>query len=182
MRNYAQLLVNRNVQAFLALIRFTEGAGYRTMFGGEQCESLSDHPRRAITRTLGGKPITSTAAGAYQFLSRTWDECAAALNLCDFGPHNQDVAALFLIDRRGALDHVIAGQWKSAILGCNKEWASLPGSPYGQPTKTMDKCLAFIDTQIRQAPEVAAPPPLTPKPQPNKVMSWLHSLLQHFRR
>ena len=184
MRDYAALLANANVQAFLALIRYTEGAGYHTLFGGEQVASLDDHPRRAITRTLGGKPITSTAAGAYQFLSRTWDECARALSLPDFSPRNQDIAALFLTDRRGALDHVISGQWKSAILGCNKEWASLPGSPYGQPTKTMDKCLAYIETQIRRAPAVAEPQP--PFSNQNnlfdKVKTWLLSLPQRFRR
>ena len=147
MRNYSPLLENRNVQAFLALLRHTEGAGYHTLFGGEQFESLADHPRHKVTRNLGGKPITSSAAGAYQFLSSTWDECAKALHLDDFSERSQDVAALFLIDRRKALDFVIVGQWENAITGCNREWASLPGSPYGQPTHSMAKCLAFLAKQ-----------------------------------
>ena len=145
MAKYDQTLKNPNVQAFLALIRHCEGAGYTTLFGGGIVEQTEDHPRIAITRTLGGKPITSTAAGAYQFLSRTWDECVKALDLPDFTPASQDQAALYLIERRRALPAVLDGDWETAIERCNREWASLPGSPYGQPTKSMAKCLAFLD-------------------------------------
>ena len=147
MAKYDKTLKNQNVQAFLALIRYTEGAGYTTLFGGGIVEQTDDHPRIAITRTLGGKPITSTAAGAYQFLSRTWDECVKALDLPDFTPASQDQAALYLIERRRALPAVLEGDWETAIERCNREWASLPGSPYGQPTKSMEKCLAFLDKQ-----------------------------------
>ena len=144
MSKYDVTLKNENVQAFLALIRHCEGAGYTTLFGGGIVENTEDHPRIAITRTLGGKPITSTAAGAYQFLSRTWDECAKAIDLEDFSPPNQDRAALYLIERRRALPAVMEGDWTTAIERCNREWASLPGSPYGQPTKSLAHCLAFL--------------------------------------
>ena len=179
--NYENLLKNPNVQAFLALIKHTEGAGYRTLFGGAQFDSFADHPRRAITCSLGGKPITSTAAGAYQFLSRTWDECANACSLPDFAPRSQDVGALFLIDRRRALDAILQGDWGTAIARCNREWASLPGSPYGQPVKSLAACLAFLKAQTAKE-EAAAPAPFPhQKPQPENP-SWLHSLLQLFRR
>src|SRR5574343_1074464 len=151
-------LKNTNVQAFLALIRFTEGAGYGTLFGGGLIDQFDDHPRIAVTRTLGGKPITSTAAGAYQFLSRTWDECAKACNLDDFSPLSQDIAALFLIERRRALNAVIEGDWKTALERCNREWASLPGSPYGQPTKTLETCLSFLYANTAKE-EATAPVP-----------------------
>jgi muramidase (phage lysozyme) len=144
--SYDNTLKNQNVQAFLALIRHTEGAGYTTLFGGGIVENTDDHPRIAVTRTLGGKPITSTAAGAYQFLSRTWDECAKALDLPDFSPANQDRAALYLIERRRALPSVLEGDWTTALERCNREWASLPGSPYGQPTKSLAYCLKFLNS------------------------------------
>lgn len=135
------LLDNANCKAFLHTIRVGEGTsdedGFRRMFGGELFDSFADHPRRSITKNLGGKPITSTAAGAPQFLSRTWDECVAALGLRDFSPKNQLIAALFLIERRKALEDVIAGRFAEAVRKCSREWASLPGSPYGQPTRTM---------------------------------------------
>ncbi len=178
MTEYAQLLTRQNVKAFLALIKYTEGAGYQTLFGGERFTSFDDHPRRAITKTLGGKPITSTAAGAYQFLSRTWDECASAIGLTDFSPLSQDKAALFLIERRRALDAVLEGDWTTAIERCNREWASLPGSPYGQPTKTLQTCLSFLYANTAKE-EATAPAPF-PQPKPEKP-SWFHSLLQLFR-
>lgn len=145
------LLDDGNAQAFLRMIRAGEGTagedGYRVMFGGAHIAGLdgvpgtmddfADHPRKVIVRAMKGKSYTSTAAGAYQFLSRTWDECAAALGLRDFSPRNQDIAALFLVDRRKALDDVLAGRFDDAVRKCNREWASLPGSPYGQPVKTM---------------------------------------------
>lgn len=179
--NYENLLGNANVRAFLALIKFTEGAGYRTLFGGEQFSSFADHPRQAITRNLGGKPITSTAAGAYQFLSRTWDECASACALPDFSPRSQDIGALFLIERRRALNAVLEGDWGTALARCSKEWASLPGSPYGQPVKSLETCLTFLKEQ--KAKEEATAPTPFPQPKPKPEMpKWLHSLLRLFRR
>ncbi len=140
----ASALGNRNVQSFLMLIRTGEGTadqnGYRRMYGGRLFDSFADHPRVKIT----AGNWTSTAAGAYQFLSRTWDECRAALKLGDFSPANQDLAAVYLIRRRGALVDVIAGRFETAIRKCNKEWASLPESPYGQPTLSMGRALDVL--------------------------------------
>jgi muramidase (phage lysozyme) len=143
---YLSLLDDPNVKSFFAVVRSGEGTsdsgGYSRHFGGDQFDSFADHPRKVITKKLGGKSISSTAAGAYQHLARTWDECASALGLADFSPKNQDLAALFLIDRRKALEDVLAGRIERAIAKCNREWASLPGSPYGQPVKTMEQALA----------------------------------------
>lgn len=142
-------LENANVRAFLAMIRAGEGTadanGYRRMFGGKLFDSYADHPRVKVSASLGGQVITSTAAGAYQFLSRTWDECAAALELTDFSPPSQDEAAVFLIRRRGALADVKAGNFEEAVRKCAKEWASLPGSPYGQPVKTLAQARATYE-------------------------------------
>jgi muramidase (phage lysozyme) len=129
-------LQNPNMQAFLALIRTGEGTtgpnGYNTLYGGRLFSGYADHPPGAVT---AGR-YTSTAAGAYQILQKTWDEIKAQYNLPDFSPQSQDIAAIALISRRGALDDVLSGNFTSAINKCNKEWASLPGSPYGQPTLT----------------------------------------------
>jgi muramidase (phage lysozyme) len=146
MNHIAQALGNANVKAFLAVIRAGEGTadqdGYRRHFGGALFDSFADHPRKAITAGLGKNQYTSTAAGAYQHLSRTWAECKAALNLPDFSPASQDLAAVFLIDRRKALQDVLDGRIEDAIRKCAREWASLPTSPYGQPVKTMEQALA----------------------------------------
>lgn len=142
MERLRQFLGNRNVQAFLRVIRYCEGTddddGYRRMFGGKLFDSFADHPRQPQTYRLSkGGTITSTAAGAYQFLARTWDGLVRRYGFQDFSPANQDLAAVALIDGRGALMDLVRGDLDAAVAKCNREWASLPGSPYGQPTKTM---------------------------------------------
>jgi muramidase (phage lysozyme) len=133
----------QNVAAFLQMIRAAEGTagpnGYRTLFGGRLFDQFADHPRIAVTAPLGASTITSTAAGAYQILARTWDEARDALELPDFSPASQDAAAVWLIRRRGALADVRAGRFDDALAKVAKEWASLPGAPYGQPVKTLDQ-------------------------------------------
>lgn len=135
----AAIAAEPNVQAVLTTIRTGEGTagpnGYRMLYGGELFYTFADHPRKAIT--AGG--ITSTAAGAYQILARTWDDVAPPLELPDFSPQSQDIAAVALIRRRGALADVRAGRFDDAIAKLGKEWASLPGSPYGQPTISLDR-------------------------------------------
>lgn len=165
-------LDNQNCQAFLRLIRAGESgqtdAAYTVMFGGGHFESFADHPRQVITRN----GLTSTAAGAYQFLSRTWDECAKELALPDFSPASQDLAAVFLIYRRGALADVLAGRVELAISRCAKEWASLPGSPYGQPTRTLAQALATYAQyggQAAEQPRTADPQPAAPTPSPTST-------------
>lgn len=132
-----------NVRAFLTVIRRGEGtadaAGYRRIFGGGLFNDYSDHPRVKVTR---GR-YTSTAAGAYQFLSSTWDETRRVMNLPDFTPASQDLGAVGRIAARGALDDVKAGRLEAAVRKCAKEWASLPFSPYGQPTISMAAAATF---------------------------------------
>lgn len=133
----------RNIEAFKAVVRTGEGTadadGYRRMFGGELIASFADHPRKKITKTLGGKSITSTAAGAYQALSRTWDDFTRAVGPRDFSPASQDEFFIWALRRRGALEDVRAGRFDVAVRKCAKEWASLPGSPYGQPTISAER-------------------------------------------
>lgn len=137
-------LDNKNVKAFCMMIRHGEGTtdenGYRRMFGGKLFDSFADHPRQAQTATFSnGQTVTSTAAGVAQFLSKTWDGLVKQYGFTDFSPKNQDLGMVGLILGRKALDDVIAGRFEIAVNKCNREWASLPGSPYGQPVVTMQK-------------------------------------------
>lgn len=142
-----------NVAAFLATIRTGEvgttgAAGYRKLYGGGSFSDMSDHPAngnwggvKLPSNYCGpagfGAGCVSTAAGAYQFLKGTWNTVAARLGLPDFSPASQDAAAIELIRGRGALADVRAGRFESALRKVGAEWASLPGSPYGQPTLTL---------------------------------------------
>lgn len=132
-------LKDRNVRAMLSTIRWAEGTsgpdGYRTLFGGDLFDSYADHPRKVVAKLLAGKPIKSSAAGAYQILSKTWDGLKTPLGLPDFSPQSQDLAAVELIRRRGALQDVLGGRIATAVEKIRKEWASMPGAGYGQPEK-----------------------------------------------
>lgn len=132
-----------NVAAFLRAIRVGEGttddAGYRRIVGGSMAESLADHPRKMVWLPRYG--VNSSAAGAYQFLSKTWDGLVRQYGFPSFEPQWQDAGAVGLIIGRRALDAVRKGDIRAAIALTNKEWASLPGAPYGQRTESMDRVL-----------------------------------------
>jgi muramidase (phage lysozyme) len=125
--------------AMLAVIAHAEGTNdrYDLIFGYRTFQSYNDHPR--ITVCSGG--YCSTAAGRYQFLEPTWDETRRATGLRDFSPPSQDRAAIYRMETfRGMREHsqvLNRAAFERAIYKINREWASLPGSPYGQPTKPM---------------------------------------------
>lgn len=175
---------NANVRAFLRMLRVGEGTpdedGYRRHFGGDLFDDFSDHPRRPVTRELGGKPITSTAAGAYQFLASTWDGCRKALGLEDFSPPNQDLAAVYLIHGRRAIEDILEGRIEEAVSKCAKEWASLPGSPYGQPVKTLDDVLGYYASyggHLAGEPVTDAAPAAPAKENPMPAASIIAAVL-----
>lgn len=132
----------KNLRAFLIMIQYSEGTfgkdGYKKLYGGSYFNDLSKHPNTPVTKW----GITSTAAGAYQILNKTWNELQIKLSLPDFSPLSQDKAAIELIKRRKALDDVMAGRFAQAIAKCRKEWASLPGAGYGQNEKNVKSLLA----------------------------------------
>lgn len=127
----------KNLKAFLLMIQYSEGTigpnAYRMMYGGSLFTDYSRHPNKLI----GKYGITSTAAGAYQILYRTWIGLQNDLKLPDFSPASQNRAAIELIRRRGALNDVLEGRFSQAIYKCRKEWASLPGAGYGQGERSI---------------------------------------------
>lgn len=142
-------LAGANVAAFLDMLAVSEGTagrgdrGYNVLFGGGTFDSYADHPRQLITRTFGnGLTVTSSAAGRYQFLRRTWDDLAPRLGLPDFSPASQDLAACELIRQRGAMADVEAGRFTDAVRKCAPTWASLPGAGYGQPEHNLSRLVA----------------------------------------
>lgn len=132
-------LTHPNVRAILSMIGEFEGGpqGYNALFGGGRFEDFSDHPR-IVVHASG---YASSAAGKYQILARTWDDVRGTIGATDFSPYWQDVAAVYLIRRRGALADVIVGNFNEALAKIAKEWASLPGAGYGQPER------AFADAK-----------------------------------
>ena len=144
-------------RALLNTIRYAEGTwkdgedkGYRIMYGGGQFQDLSRHPEKVVV-----KRYTSAAAGAYQFLPKTWKGVARELMLTSFEPKHQDQAALHLVERRGALDEIDQqGLTKEAMAKLAPEWASFPTkagrSAYGQPVKSHQELASFYSSNLRE--------------------------------
>jgi len=144
---YEQFRRTPEGQGLLRMIRFAEGTerggqdSYRVMFGGSLAPDLKRHP----DVVMKGR---STAAGAYQFLTPTWNQQQKKLGLGSFGPVEQDIAALDLARARtmglGGLSYLqkqgLTPEFVSALA---PEWASLPTkegkSFYGQPVKPYQK-------------------------------------------
>ena len=149
------------------------------MFGGGLAPDLKQHPDKVIT----GGGYSSSAAGAYQFLTPTWQQQQKKLGLQSFCPVEQDIAALDLARQRtmglGGLSYLQEkGLTPEFIAKLAPEWASLPtqqGKSYwGQPVKSYDELKKVYgqqaagpvatastqqpqSTQTTQAPEKTTP-------------------------
>lgn len=155
--NEAHYDITPERRALLNTIRYAEGTwkdgedkGYRIIYGGGQFQDLSRHPEKVVV-----KRYTSAAAGAYQFLPKTWKGVARELMLTSFEPKHQDQAALHLVERRGALDEIDAqGLTKEAMAKLAPEWASFPTkagrSAYGQPVKSHQELASFYSNNLRE--------------------------------
>ena len=150
-------------RALLNTIRYAEGTwiggsqeGYRILFGGGRIDRLDRHPEVVVQLAY-----SSAAAGAYQFLPATWREASKKLGLQDFGPANQDQAALYLMQKRGALETFDRRGLNREVLNrLSQEWASLPathgGSFYGQPVKDADELKEFYLAELQRQKRLTA--------------------------
>ena len=138
-------VVSAKPKAMLNTIAFSEGTagtcgtdGYGTGFGVHCFASCSRHPGKVWS----GGGYSSTAAGRYQFLTTTW----SGLGYSTFSPRNQDLGAVRLIANRGVslptTRALTATEFSNAMRKMSNEWASLPFSPYGQPTKSLSSLRA----------------------------------------
>jgi lysozyme len=152
---YQQQVQNPSVQKLLNAIRYAEGTagpqGYQTQFSGKKFSDLSRHPDQAISS--GG--YTSTAAGAYQFLTPTWQSVAKKLGLKGFGPKEQDIAGTYLAHQRlkpigGFARLEKEGLSPEVAAALSPEWASFPTqsgkSYYGQPVKSLKELQKVFGT------------------------------------
>lgn len=150
-------------RALLNTIRYAEGTwvggsaeGYRMLYGGGRFASLDRHPDLVVR-----SGYSSAAAGAYQFLPATWKEAASRLKLVDFGPVSQDQAALYLVEKRGALRSFDREGLTGEVLArLAPEWASLPThrgeSHYGQPVKGAAELRNFYEAELTRQRSLAA--------------------------
>ena len=120
--------------------------GYNVVVGHTLFAGYKVHPGKSVY--LPRYKIYSTAAGRYQFLSKTWAALQKQLHLPDFSPRSQDLAAVELIRGRGALEDLRRGDFDSVVSKCAKEWASLPGAGYGQAEKSRKALREVFDAAV----------------------------------
>lgn len=174
-------LADPNVRAFLRVIRAGESnqndSAYTIRFGGSHFGAPPwQHPGR-VPITANG--YTSTAAGAFQFLYSTWTELAKKWDFPDFSPESQELGAVALLLQCGAMPFVVSGDLKAACDKAGRIWASLPGSPYNQPTITLQR-VEQVFRQYGGMPNnvpresnsgLSEPQSPTPEPQRKKPMA-----------
>jgi muramidase (phage lysozyme) len=159
------------VKAFLDVIAshevpkpYSEEA-YRVMsLTRELFTGFADHPRR---KHRSGR-LVSDAAGRYQFLSSSWDDYKVKAGVKDFSPRSQDLAAVAYLKTLSAYTAINNNDLEGAIRKSARTWASLPGSPYGQPTQTMAEARKTYEERLAYykgqpgAPMTSSPTPAAP--------------------
>ncbi|MGF6397721.1 muramidase (phage lysozyme) [Pseudomonas frederiksbergensis] len=164
---HVMTLEEARIRAFLRMLKIGEGTtgliGYEHLFGGESFikdygKTFADHPDLTMIKTVKktGKKIWSSAAGAYQVMGYVWKDKGTIklrkeYGITSFSPEMQDrFCVLVLKFRRKALAEIMRGDINAAIDLCKEEWASLPGSPYGQPTVKLDDTLRAYHELVEQ--------------------------------
>jgi muramidase (phage lysozyme) len=105
-----------------------------------------------------------------------------ALGLERFGPQVQDQAAIFLIQRRGALALADQGQFTPHLAHkLAPEWASFPTlagrSYYGQPVKRFHDLQRFYEANLAELRAAVAPAePARPACEPSDLRCRLEAL------
>ena len=131
---------DEDAETMRRLLSYTEGTagtcgqdGYNTGYAYHCFRTCSSHP----DHVWSGGGYSSSAAGRYQFLTKTW----RSLDRDGFGPAEQDRGAMDLVERRGVKipegRPMTSTEFVNALKKMSYEWASLPYSPYGQPRRSL---------------------------------------------
>ena len=113
--------------------------GYNVMFSFKLFSSCHKHPNQCLK--FGNS--CSTAAGRYQFLTKTWNSVKAAKGLTSFEPENQERGASYLVTsvRKVTVPSnraMTAAELSNAMSKLSWEWASLPPGRYGHDKSIRD--------------------------------------------
>jgi muramidase (phage lysozyme) len=119
-------LSDPKVQAFISLLANKESGGqYNAIVGGGSFSDYSQHPDIYVPS------LNSTAAGAFQFTYGTWNDVSSALGLTDFSPASQQLGAVYLLNKLGAIAALESGNVSQAIFDAGKRWDAFPLSASG---------------------------------------------------
>lgn len=155
--------MSNEARAILDTLSDAEGADYNTLEGGGTFDDLSHHPNRK------GPHGTTTAAGRYQMIHKTWDQQAEKLGLPDMSHNSQDKAGIDLAitnykhnTGRNLIDDAKAGKIQWSALS---QWDSMPGQhhPYGTEEQLTKSFKSHMEDEKKKDAQ------LTQKQHPSKV-------------
>lgn len=109
-------------------------------------ERSSSSNCRFIKRS--GKVVCSSASGRYQMMDFTFQRLKSKGWIKNFSSDHQDVAAVYLIYEKGALDDVLEGRFEKAACKVGSVWASFPCNSYKQPQKTIAQLKMTYNKQL----------------------------------
>lgn len=145
-------LQNQNMRAFADMLAYSEGTdihhqpsknhGYDVLVGGDLFTDYSDHPRKSVF--IPKYKIYSTAAGRYQILARMYDAYKNIIPLPDFTPESQDKYFSRIVHEQKAYADIVTGNLQGAFDKLCDQWASLPGSKYGQHVQSFEALRAVF--------------------------------------
>jgi muramidase (phage lysozyme) len=180
-KELAALANNPKIRAMLDTIGFTEGTGLNygkvvkgtvigqnkknmgydtTLTKGMKNVSTLDMSKHPNVKVQVNNKIVSSAAGRYQFLSKTWNNLSKKLGLTDFHATTQDIAAVELMKERNMIQPILDGDLKTAVHRGVKEWASLPkangkGAFIGQNARSFNDIQRAYDGFLRDEEAMA---------------------------
>lgn len=132
LRLQALLANNPNYRIMLDTISKAEGTwgkdAYSTKFGGKKIDWRNGKDRKSDG--------VSNAHGKYQFMNTTWDEYSSKLELTGFSPEEQDIAALALLEKTGALQELDNDNKQEALFKAATIWSSIPKNAKGESAHT----------------------------------------------
>ncbi len=157
-----RLLQHPAIQAMMDAIGVGEGTfdpktgqrNWMKWFGNAPFTPTAEHPGVSPVPFFNrktGKWDHSSAAGGGQFLQGTWAGAEKDVGDLAFNNlHDQEIAFVEKMRDRGMIGPLLQGDIRKAMALGAPEWASLPGSPYKQPTvkegtviDTFEKRLGF---------------------------------------
>ena len=110
--------------------------------------TLNGFPNIAVQVNQQG--LISHAFGAFQFMPGTWTQYGGG---SDISASAQDDVAATALQSLGAVGAAMSGNFQDAMWDANTTWASLPDSPYGQPTMSMDQAFSIYQNAMTELPE-----------------------------
>jgi peptidoglycan hydrolase-like protein with peptidoglycan-binding domain len=149
------------VRAYLDLVAWKEvhqslnadgsPAGYRERNGVAGSRGLMPESAIADNGTLPRDELRYNV-GRYQMKQVDVDDMRKRYDgkIDDFSPESQDRIAVAKMNYRGVTAPLQSGDIRTAIERGGKEWASLPGSPYGQVQAgyTVDKAVDYYNERL----------------------------------